>query len=91
MNSLAAKERAFYACARERTMHSRTARGVVCGSSPAVPRGPGEPFPAPRLLRQLRDRQRMREKDSLREVDADALELREHRLGLHAFGDGGDP
>src|SRR5207244_11090608 len=91
MNSLAAKERAFYACARERTMHSRTARGVVCGSSPAVPRGPGEPFPAPRLLRQLRDRQRMREKDSLREVDADALELREHRLGLHGFGDGGDP
>ena len=72
MNSLAAKERAFYAAARERTMRDRTARWVVCGSSPAVPRGPGEPFPAPRLLRQLRDRQRMREKDSLREVDADA-------------------
>src|ERR1700752_188906 len=32
----------------------------------------------------------MREKDSLREVDADAPQLDEHRIGLHAFGDGGD-
>jgi len=44
-----------------------------------------------RLFRQLRDRQRVRQIDPLREVNADALELGEHRFGLDALRDGGDP